>query len=1579
MAATLEQLGRELELRDLDFLANFSQRLFRKVDTGLLTQLEPAGLLALSELAYDFLSDATQDLNLRVFNPDKTRDGFELPYTIIMLALKDRPFIVDSVRAALERRDIASQYLLHPILKVKRGADGLELDEGEFEALELYFVTRQDEAKLSDLETGIRTVLKDVIAVTQDFEVLQAKALDLAKDLQNQAQDAKANAQEQSFEEKSEYAEFMRWLTQDNFVFLGYREYELVEHGGQEALSVVANSGLGLLAQEGKSTYAKPVALSELPDELLERVTGGRSLIVTKTNAVSSVHRPARMDYIGVKRYDESGTVRGERRLLGLFTSKALSAPTDEIPILRLRLQRILQQDGSVAGSHDYKAITSVYNSMPRDMLFGMSANALLEDIRLIVGLEQESQLRLTLRPDPLGRGLAVMVAMPRERFNAELRRKVQSYLKGELAASHVDYHLAMGEDETSLRFHFFFVTDKSHFDVNVGELERTVAKLSQGWDDYVGQALIGEHGDATGRELAERYLNAFDEGYKAEVAPATALRNIRILESLGAAAYEVDISNDALGEAGTSEHSLLQIYHQGRVLALSRVMPLLENLGFQVIEQLAFGVELADGLRGIDVFSVTDTRGQPVDVKAAGTRLTQALKNLLLGKAENDRLNALVLSANLSARQVALLRAYSGTYAQLNAVTSRSFIYSTLLTHPDLAGLIVDAFEVRFDPDFDGDREAELESLNSQFDQGLSEVSSLPEDTILRGLMNLVVASVRSNYFLDKPYISFKLDSAQVTTMPEPRPLYEIAVHGLNVEGVHLRGGKVARGGLRWSDRPDDYRTEVLGLMKTQMTKNAVIVPVGSKGGFVLKHAPSERGELLEFAKKQYQIYLRGLLDITDNLLDGEVVQPANLVIYDETDPYLVVAADKGTATFSDLANATAAEYDFWLGDAFASGGSRGYDHKKEGITARGAWECVSRHFQELGVNVHTDELSAVGIGDMSGDVFGNGLLYTDTLKLTAAFNHLHIFLDPDPDPKTSYAERQRLFDLPRSSWQDYDAKLISEGGGVFERSAKSIPLSPQIQAALGIEDDALSGQALIRAILTAPVDLLWNGGVGTYVKAAAETHAEAGDAANDMVRVDAEDLRAKVVGEGGNLGFTQLGRIAYALAGGRINTDAIDNSAGVDMSDHEVNLKIMLRPLTRSGELSEEKRNELLESMTDEVSVAVLRDNYFQSLALSVAEQKAQADALPFTVLKHDLARTTALKPALEYLPDAEALARRGRAGQSWTRPELAILLAYSKMKLYGELLAANLDQPFLRPLLHAYFPERLQTEYADAIDAHSLRREITATQLTNRLTDVLGLDFTTRISRVTGRGAAEVAEAAFVSLELLAADTLIAELIALDAKMDSSQYEAYIALAQAAEGISVWVLRQQATPAEVLEQHRAAFEQLRAEVGQTLAAPEKTRFRAAQTAWQEKGFGEELAATLSKLNYLPAVVNVLTLDADVVRSAKGFFAVGERLSLGWLREHLLRLPSTNKWDKLALGDLVNELRRLQTTLTASFLGGENVSLEAFLSRAEHELKTYDDACVELRQDEELSYTGAQVLTGYLRSLVRILSDSS
>ena len=1640
MSVTLEQVRRRIEVAKGDdaLLQQFAIELFGKSAPDFMSSFDADSLLAVAVSGLKQVRHlGPGEVCVRVYNPSYQADSFEVPYTVLEVLLKDRPFIVDSVRAELRRRGFELFHLLHPILHTRRAPDGTLTDlatsadaEAEREAYELYFIERRDDAgTLQALEAAVREVLRDVVLATGDYvamcdqaERTRAYLADLSD---QQAQAKKGQAREGQAkesgaketrgrkpqtahavlrdrrEELGEYAAFMRWLEEDNFVFLGYREYDIVPRNGAPHLLLTPNSGLGILSKLETSAYTEPVPVSEIPEGLRERVTGGRVLTVTKTNAESTVHRGARMDYIGVKKLAGAAVV-GERRFVGLFTSKALSTAVEDIPILRLKLRRVLDRDRAVPGSHDFKQITAIFNSMPRDELFWADAEQLYKDIRAIMGLEQERGVRLTLRPDPLGRGLAAMVVMPRERFNAEVRRAIQGYLYSQLAATHVDYQLAMGEDESQLRFHFFFTTEKSHFDVDVNALEREVAELTRTWDDHLLERLVSLKGEVQGRRLADKYGRAFDEAYKADTPTPAALRDIEQLEALGAEAYRVDILNavdDRQNLAGSTDTTLVKIYHGERTLVLSSVMPMLENLGFRVLEQIAYHAKLADsdgsgdgggtgsatGVRGVDIFRVQDWSGAPIDVRRHCERLTEALTELLSGRAESDRLNRLVLYASLSVRQVALLRAYQMYYAQLNAVTSRSFINETLLNHPELAALLYRAFAAKFDPAFGGDREEAFETLKSEFLDALNDVASLPEDTTLRGLFNLVDSSVRSNFFLNRSVISFKLESKKVSSMPEPRPLYEIAVLGLGVEAAHLRGGKVARGGIRWSDRPDDFRTEVLGLMKTQMTKNAVIVPVGSKGGFVLKNAPLDRDALRAYGREQYRLFMSGLLDITDNLVNGQVVHPEGVLIYDEPDPYLVVAADKGTATFSDLANRVAAEYDFWLGDAFASGGSYGYDHKREGITARGAWECVARHFREMGVNVHEDTFSAVGIGDMAGDVFGNGMIYTDKLKLLAAFNHQHIFLDPNPDPAASFAERKRLFELPRSTWQDYDPKIISEGGGVFERGAKSIALSPQVQEMLDVTADALSGQDLIRALLKAPADLLWNGGIGTYVKSSLETDAEVGDSSNDLVRVDADALHVKVVGEGGNLGFTQLARIEYARGGGRINTDAIDNSAGVDMSDHEVNIKILLQPLLGSGELSFNGRNRLLQEMTAEVNALVLKDNYDQSLALSLALRRSLGDPLLFESLADYLEERGALNPAVEFLPSRKEVLERQKAGEGYTRPELAILLAYTKMGMYRRLLETDFpDEPYFQHYLFTYFPSQLVERYPSAIKTHQLRREIIATQFTNTVVDILGITFVHRSLRDTGAKPVEVIRAALIALELLDVQGLVTHINALDNLVPTEvQYRALDELVKAVEGVVTWMLlsdQQTASIAEFVGSYREPLQKLRSGLGKFLSEEERGRFQASARSWAKQGLPKDLAKSVAGLDYLPSSVGVTEvserLQVPVVDVAPTFFAFGERLSLGWLRDRLTELPSPSKWDKVARGGLVMDLRQTQKKLSLHFLEARaednDLSVETFLARKPRALSRYDTALAEVLETETFTLASAEVLARLLARLV-------
>ncbi len=1599
MPATLNQLQQFVKRNRQgadDPLESFVGFLFEKASPDLLEAFDTESLLAVGKGALSFMQDKLpEEVRVRVYNPSYEAEGWETPYTVLELTLKDRPFIVDSVRAELRRKGYEVYHLLHPILRIERedgkvtGVDTGQDEDEVLEAYELYLIEREDDPReLEALEASVRGVLDDVVLATDDYVAMREKTGELKERLEGLLKHIKNRKQADELEE---YAAFMDWLAEDNFVFLGYREYDIVEQNDVQQLVVDRDSGLGVLSKMQESAYTEPVPLSEIPQGLRERVLGGKVLTVTKTNAEATVHRPARMDYVGLKKIGENWQVQGERRFVGLFTSKALSTSVEDIPILRHKLRLVLDKDKATPGSHDFKRIVTIFNSVPREELFWSDAAQLYKDIRTVMDTAKERGVRLTVRPDPLARGLAVMVIMPRGRFNADVRREIQAFLADKLDAEHVDYQLAMGEDEAQVRFHFFFTTDKSQDDLHMAELEGEVADLTRTWSDHLLERLMTQKGETAGRRLAERYADAFDERYKADTTSTAATRDIENLETLGDAPYLVDILNPVHGYEGRDNSGAatqLKIYHQERTLVLSDVLPILENLGFKVLEQISYYTRTsAKEVRGIDIFRVQDRAGETIDVREHGERIKEALLALLTRTTESDALNRLVLYGSLSVRQVALLRTLQMYYAQLSAGTSRSFVSSTLLGHPEVASLIYRAVAAKFEPEVE-DRNARLEEVKTSFSDALQAVASLSEDQTLRGLFNLVEAAVRTNFFLGKPYISLKLDSGQVTRMPEPRPLFEIAMSSPTVEGTHLRGGKVARGGLRWSDRPDDFRTEVLGLMKTQMTKNAVIVPVGSKGGFIVKNAPSERGALRAFVREQYQTYIRSLLDLTDNMVDGDAVQPEGLVVYDDPDPYLVVAADKGTATFSDLANETAAEYDFWLGDAFASGGSHGYDHKEEAITANGAWECVKRHFYELGTNVLKQSVTVAGIGDMSGDVFGNGLLYTDTLKLQAAFNHLHIFLDPNPDPKVSFEERKRLFELPRSTWEDYNRDLISEGGGVYSRFTKSIPLSKQVKVMLDTEADALSGQDLIRAILKMPVDLLWNGGIGTYVKASLETHAEVGDSSNNAVRVDATELRAKIVGEGGNLGFTQLARIEYAHAGGRINTDAIDNSGGVDMSDHEVNIKIALRPLVSSGELSFVQRNRLLDEMTPEVSASVLRDNYEQSLALSLAERRSKEELSLFASLQDYLAERGPLKPDVEFLPNPRVISERQRAGQGLTRPELAILLAYTKMGIYRRLLETDFpDEPHFQHYVFDYFPDALSERFPEVIRSHSLRREVIATQFTNTVVDLLGITFVHRSIRDTGASPVEVIRAALVALEILDSSDFLDRVFALDYEVSAdAQYAMLEEFVAAVEGIVGWILLSDVAIGSVpdfVATYKEPMKALRADLETYLPEGEKEHYQSRVGAFNSHDCPNPLAAEVAAMEYLPSAMGVVDVsrvaNAKVDEAARRFYALGERLSLGWLRDDIAALPSESKWEKIALGGLVMDLRRAQLGLTIRYFeelreGGE-LDPEGFLETYPRLLKRYDAALGEIRRDNSLTLASGGVLA---RLLLQTLEEA-
>jgi glutamate dehydrogenase len=1598
MPATLPQVKVRIDrapAAEARLLAPFTEALFSKVDEAFLEQFDAEALYAMAKEGLAFLDGlGNESCRVEVLNPSYRADGWEAPFTVVRLALRDRPFIVDSVQNELRRQGFDTLHLLHPIYAVARDGDGRITSlgwrdtGGEREAFEMYFVEHEPQAARRDaLRIALERVLRDVILATDDYAAMRDAATRAAEYLRELRRGSAQGPFRDRGEELEEYASFLEWLDDDNFVFVGYREYDIVEGAGERTLRLVPDSGLGVLRNVERSAYRKPVPLAALPPGLRERIEGGRIVEVTKANAESTVHRAARFDYVGVKKLSDGWQVQGERRFLGLLTTKAHFTATDQIPILRRKLRRVLELDGAIPGSHDYKQIVEIFNSMPRPDLFWSESEHLHAEIRAIMGIVQERGVRLTVRPDPHARGLAVMVVLPRDRFNATVRRRIQTLLAAHLQATHVDYQLAMGEDEAQVRLHFFFTTAAKASDLDVRALENEVGELTRTWEDHLRERLLQTRGDREGRRLADRYVRAFEDRYTAETSATRALADIEQLEALADGRVKVDLVT-SLDDRRREDVTLLRIYHPGASMALSDVLPLLEDVGFSVLEQVSYVVRPSGDERGIEVFKVQDQHGGVIDVRRDGERLVEATERLLRGEAEADRLNRLVLYAGLTIREVALLRTYQMYYAQLSAVTSRRFINATLLAHPGAAKALFRVFEVKFDPRRPGmpeERAQALAAAREAYLDELASVSSLPEDQLLRGLLNLVDATVRTNYYLERPAISIKLRSADVDTMPAPRPMFEIAVASPDMEGTHLRGGKVARGGIRWSDRPDDFRTEVLGLMKTQMTKNAVIVPVGSKGGFIVKRAPLDRDALRAYVETQYTTYIRSLLDITDNRVAERARHPDGVVIYDDADPYLVVAADKGTATFSDLANGIAEEERFWLGDAFASGGSQGYDHKREGITARGAWEAVKRHFLELGRDPMTEPITVAGIGDMSGDVFGNGLLYSDQLRLVAAFNHQHVMIDPNPDAASSYRERQRLFALPRSTWADYDRSVLSDGGMVVERGAKRITLTPQAQQALGLREAEISGQDLVRAVLRLNVDLLWNGGIGTYVKASHERHGEVGDATNDAVRIDATELRAKVVGEGGNLGLTQAARIEYARGGGRINTDAIDNSGGVDMSDHEVNIKLLLQPLMRSGELSPVQRERLLRDMTDEVSRLVLRNTARQALALTVAERRSRQDVRLFESLMEYLTERGDLDPQVEGLPTRRVFAERERSGEGLARPELAVLMAYVKMGLYRRLLETDLpNDRGLEHYLFDYFPRVLAERFPDAIRRHPLRREIAATQMTNAIVDMLGISFVHRTIRDTGAMPVELMRAGLTAMEVLSVEGLVARLDGLGASVPTTTlYGVLDEQVKAVEALVRWMLLNGLVDRPVEEftsAYATPLEAVREALEELLPIGTRRTFRRSIKAFVKSGLPADLAREAASLEFVPSAMGVIQVAArtgvplDV--AGKGFYRVGDRLSLGWVRDRLAERRSHDRWETIALGGVIMDLRRGQQVLAERYVVAreeeERLGCDAFLSRRPNALKRYDDAVRRLREEGEVTLAAGSVLATLLAGLV-------
>ncbi|WP_433252475.1 NAD-glutamate dehydrogenase [Streptosporangium sp. CA-135522] len=1483
---------------------------------------------------------------VRAYTPSLEEHGWDPGCSVVEVVTDDMPFLVDSVTMELDRHQIGTQLVVHPQMRVRRDMTGklLGRDQADMTGQTLveswmhFEIDRQaDQAALKDLEADLQRVLSDVRYAVEDFVKMRALAVQTAEDVSVNPPPLDLAGVEDSLE-------LMRWLADGHFTFLGYREYRLEASEEGDTLRPVPGTGLGILRHDKAGSDSFAALSPELRAKAREKQ---QMLIITKANTRATVHRPAYLDYVGVKLFDASGEVVGERRFLGLLTHVAYSESISRIPVLRRKLAEVLDLAGLAADSHDGKDLIEILETFPRDELFQTSVEQLLPIALGVLRLRERKQVKVFLRPDDYGRYISCLIYLPRDRYTTKIRVKMQEILLKAVGGASFDYSAMIGESALA-RLHVVVRGERGRpLDpdaVDVEELEAKLAAATRSWDDDLSAAIAELSSEEEAPALIRRYASAFPEGYKADFPARMAVADLRRLEALAGSSDEIGMNLYEPYDAAEGERRF-KLYRIGGSISLSHVLPLLQRMGVEVVDERPYEIDRAGAPEARDAwiydFGLRYIPSGEVDRDEFKRLFQDAFGALWRGRVESDGFNGLVLAAGLTWEQAEILRVYAKYLRQAGTTFSQNYIEQVLLGNVRLARLLVRLFEARLDPRRSEEVRSELQdALHEEILGALDDVASLDEDRILRAYLEMINATLRTNFFQKedgerKPYVSLKLDSPSISVLPLPRPKFEIFVYSPRVEGVHLRFGKVARGGLRWSDRMEDFRTEVLGLVKAQMVKNTVIVPTGSKGGFVVKNPPKSgaREDVLAEGIACYRMFISGLLDLTDNLVDGQVVPPADVVRHDGDDTYLVVAADKGTATFSDIANGVAKQYGFWLGDAFASGGSIGYDHKAMGITARGAWESVKYHFRTTGVDIQTTDFTVVGVGDMSGDVFGNGMLLSQHIRLIAAFDHRHVFVDPDPDAARSYAERARLFALPRSSWADYDASLIAQGGGVWPRTAKSIPVSPQMRAALGIADGvvSLAPNDLISAILRAPVDLLWNGGIGTYAKASGESNADVGDKANDGLRVNASELRCKVIGEGGNLGFTQLARIEFALNGGLVNTDFIDNSAGVDTSDHEVNIKVLLDRAVRDGELTDKQRNQLFLDMTDEVAELVLRDNYDQNVVLAAARAQATEMLHIHSRQLRKLERAGLVNRQLEFLPSDKTLAERRQAGLGLTAPEFSVLLAYTKLVVDAEILGSDLpDDPYLASWLVSYFPTALRERFRDYMDTHPLRREIITTGVVNDLVNSSGTTFMFRLGEESGASTPDIARAYLVTREVFDLSSFWRQIEELDNKVDTAtQIAMELEARKLAERGTRWLLGNRRAPldlASTVSFFAKGMNGLLAHLPKLLTGSDLAAFEERRDGFVARGVPAELAERVAAMVPAYSTFDLVEAAAHTGRPvnevAEVYFDLADRLQLSGLRERVIALPRDNRWNSMARAALRDDLYAAHATLTRDVL---------------------------------------------------------
>jgi len=1567
-------------------LEAFLQRYYLHTSPEDLTDRDPVDILGAALAHHSLAQERPQGTaNVRVYTPSVDENGWTCTHTVVEIVTDDMPFLVDSVTNELSRQERGIHTVIHPQMVVRRDVTGKLLEvleagrdrvlpsngaasvqeaarRGELphDALTESWIhveiDRETEREdLEQINADLLRILSDVREAVEDWQKMRDTALRISEALPDEPL-----ADDLPGQEVDEARELLRWLAEDHFTFLGYREYELSQETTDTeelTLTPVPGTGLGILRSDPKharTAEGHPVSRSfnRLPADARAKAREHRLLVLTKANSRATVHRSSYLDYVGVKKFDAEGNVIGERRFLGLFSSAAYTESVRRVPVIRRKVEEVLSAAGFAPDSHAGRDLLQILETYPRDELFQIPTEELSSIATSVLYLQERRKLRLYLRKDEYGRYYSALVYLPRDRYTTGVRLRLTEILTEELGGTSVDF-TAWNTESVLSRLHFVIRLEPGArlpelTDAEIDRIEGRLAEAARSWADGYSEALIAEFGEERAAELGRQYgANAFPEGYKADFPPRTAVADLQHLERLARAEDGPGFSLSLYEPVGAAPgERRFKIFRIGEPVSLSAVLPALQAMGVEVVDERPYELRCTDRSKDkawIYDFGLRMPAAQVQDLGAdARERFQDAFSAVWTGRAENDGLNSLVLSAGLNWRQAMVLRAYAKYLRQAGATFSQAYMEDTLRHNVHTTRLLVSLFEARLDPGRSSAGYELIDGILEELEGALDAVASLDEDRILRSFLTVIKATLRTNYFQTDAggephsYVSMKLDPQAIPELPAPRPEYEIWVYSPRVEGVHLRFGKVARGGLRWSDRREDFRTEILGLVKAQEVKNTVIVPVGAKGGFVGKRLPDpsvDRDAWQAEGIACYKTFISGLLDITDNLVGGEVVHPEDVVRHDGEDTYLVVAADKGTATFSDIANEVAESYGFWLGDAFASGGSAGYDHKGMGITARGAWESVKRHFRELGHDTQTEDFTAVGVGDMSGDVFGNGMLLSEHIQLIAAFDHRHIFLDPDPDAATSYAERRRLFELPRSSWADYDTSLISAGGGVHPRSAKSVPITPQVRAALGIEADVtkMTPAELMRAILSAPVDLLWNGGIGTYVKASTETNAEVGDKANDAIRVDGQDVRAKVVGEGGNLGLTQLGRIEFARNGGRVNTDAIDNSAGVDTSDHEVNIKILLNGVVANGDLTVKQRNALLAEMTDEVGALVLRNNYAQNVALANSVTDAPSLLQAHQRYMRRLGKEGKLDRSLEFLPNDKQVRERLAAGLGLTQPELAVLLAYTKITVTDDLIRTELpDDPYLQRLAHAYFPAALRERFGEEIDAHPLRREIVTTLLVNDTVNVGGSTLLHRMKEESGASTEEIVRAHTAARAIFRVGEIWDEAESLDNVVDAELLtEIRLRARRLAERGTRWLLNNRPQPlqlAETIDLFRDRVATVWAALPQLVKGADRTWHQGVHERLEKAGVPSELALQVAGFSAVFSGLDVVAVadrtGVELLDVAEVYHDLADRLGITQLQERVGELPRADRWQSMARAAIREDLYAAHQLIAADVL---------------------------------------------------------